>query len=105
MAARKIKASWWVDFRFDRARYRKRSPENSRAGALAYEATLRKRLASGEPIDKPQVTVQAQTLKRFAAEWLNSYVVPNNKGKRGKRPGNGIWWCGLARHTRSSATH
>ncbi len=32
-------------------RYRKRSPENSRAGALAYEAVLRQTLARGESLD------------------------------------------------------
>jgi hypothetical protein len=50
MTARKIKASWWVDFRFDHLRYRKRSLENSRAGALVYEGTLRHKLACGESV-------------------------------------------------------
>jgi hypothetical protein len=48
MAVRKIKETWWVDFRFSHTRYRKRSPENSRPGALAYEATLKYTLGRGE---------------------------------------------------------
>jgi excisionase family DNA binding protein len=49
MAVRKLRQSWWIDFRFNHIRYRKRSPLNSRAGALIYEATLRRRLATGNP--------------------------------------------------------
>jgi len=44
----------------------------------------------------------------------NNVVLPGNwietgeptiARKRGKRPGNGIWWCGIDKDTRSSATH
>lgn len=77
MTARKIKNSWWIDFRFNHTRYRKRSPENSRAGALAYEATLRQKLAHGDPIGKPPAT--QQTFEVFADKWFDEYVVPNNK--------------------------
>lgn len=73
------KKSWWVDFRFNHTRIRKRSPENSRAGALAYEATLRKKLGNGESIDKPQAATQEQTFGQFAEEWLTNYAEPNNK--------------------------
>jgi integrase len=80
MTARKIEKSWWVDFRVDYIRYRKRSPENSRAGAEAYEATLRHRLAQGQPIDGPQrVAAKTQSFETFAAKWFEEYVVPNNK--------------------------
>jgi len=81
MAVRKFKGSWWVDFRVDYARYRKRSPENSRAGAAAYEATLRQRLARGENIDRPPVAANDNELlfARFAREWFELYVIPNNK--------------------------
>lgn len=75
-----IKKSWWVDFRVDYIRYRRRSPENSRAGALAYEATLRQKLARGEHIGKATDTVQqVQTFERFAEKWYQEYVIPNNK--------------------------
>lgn len=75
-----IKKSWWVDLRINHTRYRKRSPENTRTGALAYEAYLRQKLARGESIDKPEGTVQAaQTFEQFAWKWFEEYVVPNNK--------------------------
>ena len=75
-----IKKSWWVDFRFDHLRYRKRSPENSRAGALAFEAMLRQKLAHGEDIGGvAQATPQDQTFEQFAWRWFDEYVRSNNK--------------------------
>jgi hypothetical protein len=41
MAVRKINNTWWVDFMFNYERHRKRSPENSRTGALAYDPGIR----------------------------------------------------------------
>lgn len=69
-----------MDFSFNDARYRKRSPENSRPGALSYETVLRQRLAHGEPIDKPEEqTPRCPLFKEFAWQWFEQYVVPNNK--------------------------
>jgi integrase len=80
MAVRIIKKSWWVDFRANHTRYRKRSPENSRAGALAYEATLRQTLARGDSIERTTLAAQQnQTFKEFAWKWFDEYAVPNNK--------------------------
>lgn len=80
MTVRYFKKSWWVDIGFNHTRYRKRSPENSRAGAVAYEATLRQKLARGEPIDKINDSAQQnQTFEQFALKWFEEYVVPNNK--------------------------
>jgi integrase len=80
MAARIIGSSWWVDFRFNQTRYRKRSPENSRAGAQAYEATLRQKLGRGEDIDQIDKTnLQRQSFEQFARTWFEEYAVPNNK--------------------------
>jgi integrase len=78
MGVRKLKNSWWVDFQVKGTRYRKRSPENSRAGAVAYETTIRERLARGEPIDRDPKD-QELTFAQFAWRWFNEYVVPNNK--------------------------
>jgi len=78
MAVRKDKNSWWIDFRFNRARYRKRSPVNSRAGAQTYEATLRQRLARGESIDDPTPKPE-MTFGQFAPNWFETYVKANNK--------------------------
>lgn len=80
MAVRRIKGSWWVDFRANHARYRKRSPKNSRAGAQEYEAALRQKLARGESIDaEARPTQQDQRFEQFAWQWFEQYVLPNNK--------------------------
>lgn len=77
MSVRKIRNSWWVDFRHEFVRYRKRSPENSQAGAKAYEAQLRARLASGISLSRPQE--QQETFGPFAERWMDVYVTTNNK--------------------------
>lgn len=79
MAVRKIKKSWWVDFRVEYQRYRIRSPENTKAGAEAYEAHLRQKLARGEPIGKGASSQDGQVFGQFAPRWFEEYVVPNNK--------------------------
>ncbi|HEY4941889.1 MAG TPA: tyrosine-type recombinase/integrase [Rhizomicrobium sp.] len=79
MATRLIRRSWWVDFRFDHTRHRKRSPENSRAGARAYEVALRQRLARGEDIDGKQRLSERLTFSEFVPKWFEEYVIPNNK--------------------------
>ena len=80
MAVRIIKKSWWVDFRVNYTRHRKRSPENSRTGALAYEATLRQKLARGESIESvAHEAKRGQTFEQFSRKWFEDYVVPNNK--------------------------
>jgi integrase len=61
-------------------RYRKKSPENSRTGALAYEAMLKHKLARGEQIDHGTSTgEQNQTFETFAKRWFEEYVTTNNK--------------------------
>ena len=80
MAVRKIKKSWWVDFTFNDRRYRKRSPENSRHGAEAYELLLRQRLARGEDVDKSaRAAEQGQAFGQFARSWINDYAASNLK--------------------------
>lgn len=71
-------SSWYADFRFNRDRIRKRSPENSKRGAEAYEALLRHKLARGEPIEVIKPIVE-QTFAEFSAEWMKTYVKTNNK--------------------------
>lgn len=76
MSTRKIRESWWVDFRHGGVRYRTRSPDDSRPGAAAYEALLRSRLSRGDSaIPKPEVP----TLNAFAPQWFETWVRPNNK--------------------------
>jgi integrase len=81
MAVRKFKGSWWVDFRFNSIRYRKRSPDNSRAGARVYETTLRSRLAKGEAIDVDweKEREKIQSFEKFSWTWFEIYVKNNNK--------------------------
>lgn len=78
MAVRKLRHSWWIDFRHGHVRFRKKSPDNSRAGAAAYEALLRRKLALGEPLnlsypDRPTL------FRDVAQEWFDTYVKNNNK--------------------------
>lgn len=79
MAVRLIRNSWWVDFRVDHIRYRKRSPENSRGGARAYESSLRKKLARGEAITSETRKTELWLFRDFAKKWFEDYVLPNNK--------------------------
>ena len=82
MATRKIKDSWYVDLRFNRKRYRRKSPENSKTGAKAYEMMLYKKLLSGESINPETVPIEKenkQAFDRFAWEWFDIYVKNNNK--------------------------
>lgn len=81
MSARKIRDHWYVDFRHEHQRIRKRSPENTRAGALAYEATMRGRLARGQalipaPLRQPAAKPRFEA---FAWRWYAVYVKTNNK--------------------------
>ena len=84
MAVRKISGAWRVDFQIRLKRYRFVSPENTREGALAYEAYLRQRLARGDDLEeivKPKVLQEElkQLFKAFAEKWFETYVLPNNK--------------------------
>ena len=78
MAVRIFRNAWWVDFTFARRRYRKRSLENSRSGAILYEALLKQRLARGEPLDCDPHERQL-TFEEFAWRWFDGYAVPNNR--------------------------
>lgn len=79
MTTRKFGSSWWVDFRVDHTRFRKRSPQNSQAGAAAYEALLRHRLARGLPLREEPKAQEQVLFSDFAETWFRDYVVPNNK--------------------------
>ena len=70
--------NWYIDFRFNYVRYRKRSPDNSKAGAEAYESILRHKLARGEPIVEVKYG-QTITFKAFSDIWMKTYVETNNK--------------------------
>jgi integrase len=85
MSTRRIRNTWWVDFRCEGIRYRKRSPENSQIGARAFEIVLRQRLARGEPIDgKKAEKAVIPTFKEFSDQWYDTYVQTNNKASEQK---------------------
>jgi len=86
MAVRKVKGSWWVDFQVRGRRYRLRSPDNHRDGAVAYEHVIRRRLADDKPVylptDPRSRTLEQARPQRFAAfasEWFETYVKTNLK--------------------------
>lgn len=80
MTARKIDGSWWVDFRHVGVRYRKRSPDNSKGGAVAYEMTLRGRLARGEPLQGERAARHVDArFREFANRWYDTCSIPNDK--------------------------
>jgi integrase len=81
MAIRKLRNSLWVDLRYNRKRYRLKSPDNSIAGARAYEAALRHKLAQGETLDEsdPQKRAQGQVFAEWAWRWYEGYAKTNNK--------------------------
>lgn len=78
MSVRMIRNSWWVDFRFDHIRLRKRSPENTRSGALMYESVLRSRLARGEHMSQLLIK-SGRDFNDYSKEWFRAYVKTNNR--------------------------
>ncbi len=84
MAVRKVKGTWWVDFMYNRERFRKRSPLNTKAGAEAFEAHVRRLVAqhgsvSGAHAAMMPVRERAITFAEFSERWLRDYVDVNNK--------------------------
>ena len=96
MSVIRKRSKWWVDICLPSGqRVRRVSPVQTRAGALAFEATLRGEDVSStsmpsstvEPTPSPEPmrvappppTPSAPTLSAFACEWLTTYAVVNNK--------------------------
>lgn len=86
MSVRKIKGSWWVDFRWKRVRYRKRSPLNTRGGALEHELFLRKQLAEHDSLNHldPRNCPKMPTFEEYTQEWLATYVRIHNRASERK---------------------
>jgi integrase len=78
MAQRKIRNSWWVDITYNRKRYRKKSPEDSKTGAQRYEMTLRRELSLGNSIEE-EPKDRSQPFKEFAEFWFKTHVLVHNK--------------------------
>lgn len=80
MTQRKIGNSWWVDITHGGKRYRKKSPDNTKTGAQAFEATVRRKLAEGAPPeDAEKKKNQTQRFETFAWFWFETHVVVHNK--------------------------
>jgi integrase len=80
MTARKYKGAWWVDFRFERERIRKKSPVDTKRGAEEYERVLRNQLVGemspGKEANEKKPSENAGT---FFEEWLETYALTENK--------------------------
>ena len=80
MSILKRENKYWIDIRYNRIRYRKPSPDNSHAGAKAYEAYIRQRLARGEPIfEEIKQKDKTPSFQDFSERWQRTYVATNNK--------------------------
>jgi integrase len=84
MAARQIKGRWFVDFRFEGERVRKKSPINTKRGAEEYERKLRLELSHGTDGGKEEQKEAAPlkvvpTVKQFSQEFISVYARANNK--------------------------
>jgi len=80
MSIYKNKNKYWISIYYGNQRFRMASPENTKAGAMAYEASLRQKLARGEPIiEEPEHNEVVPTFKEFSEKWFEVYVKTNNK--------------------------
>ncbi|MFZ4648911.1 MAG: tyrosine-type recombinase/integrase [Patescibacteria group bacterium] len=81
MSIRKRGDKYWIDFRYQRTRYRYASPMNTKAGAQEYEALVRGKLAKGESlvVKAEKRTETIPTFEEFSRKWFDSYVKVNNK--------------------------
>jgi len=85
MGARRIGGSWYVDFRFENQRYRRRSPVQTKLGALRWETELRERLVDSGSIASTDVAqAQSMDLSGFFPGWFETYVATNNKASEQK---------------------
>ena len=84
MAVRKDKQKgWMVDILLTfsngrKRRIRKKSPIQTHAGALAFEAKLRSRAGESTTAKEVQAPVEVPTLKQFSQEFMSTYVRANN---------------------------
>lgn len=81
MSIYKRKGNYWINIRYNGIRYRKACPENSSAGAKAYEALLRQKIAKEGNLaftpEKKKETIS--TFSVFSKKWFDVYVKTNNK--------------------------
>ncbi len=80
MSVFKRNKKYWIGFWYNRKRYRLPSPDNSLAGARAYETMYKSRLLNGEKIkEEPEEVIEVPNFKKFSKQWFDVYVKTNNK--------------------------
>ncbi len=70
---------WWVDFRFQGQRIRKRSPVQTRRGAEQYERCLRNDLVADVEAGRDPFAGPPPTFAEFAERWMREYVETRNR--------------------------
>lgn len=70
---------WWVDFRYRHRRVRRRSPEQSRRGAEAFERVLRREFIEDEDSGRNPFAGPPPLLEDFADRWFREYVESTNR--------------------------
>lgn len=70
---------FWIDFRYDCRRIRKRSPEQTKRGAERYERALRAQLVEDTQAGRDPFAGPAPRFTDFADTWMQQYVKPNNR--------------------------
>ncbi len=70
---------WWVDFRFQHRRIRKRSPVQTRRGAEQFERTLRNDFAADAEAGRDPFEGPPPTFAEFAERWMREYAQVRNR--------------------------
>jgi integrase len=78
MSIKKRGNKYYVDFTLDGKRIREVSPDNSLAGAKAFEA-YKRNMAKNESANNTGRKRKNYTFEVFSREWLLTYAKPNNK--------------------------
>jgi integrase len=65
-----MKGAWWVDFRYEGQRFRKKSPVDNKRGAEEYERKLRQQLLDGTYQREEVPTFREWFNGRFWTEWV-----------------------------------
>lgn len=77
MPARIIRGTWYVDFRWEGVRHRKKSPINNRRATEQYELQLRQRMLDVGTTAPQHNTLP--TLTEFSERWLIEHVAVKNR--------------------------
>lgn len=88
MTARRYRGRWYVDFRYENRRIRRKSPVQTKRGTEEYERRLRDRLFDGKPLPggrkgldeiEEEERREMPSCRVFFTEWVEIYAVNNNR--------------------------